>query len=60
MCLVNVLINSCKMAIYQEKAQCLSRFIETKLDVRLSENAELSTKEVHHHVLQFIDETKIL
>ena len=34
MCLINVLINPCKMATLQEKTQCLSWFIETKLDVQ--------------------------
>ena len=34
MCLINVLINFCKMATLQEKAQCVSRFIETKLNVQ--------------------------
>ena len=30
MCLINVLINPCKMAIPQVKAQCVSWFSETK------------------------------
>ena len=34
MCLMNVLINPCQMATPQEKAQCVSWFIETKLDVQ--------------------------
>ena len=34
MCLINVLINLCKMATAQEKAQCVSWFIETKSDVQ--------------------------
>ena len=34
MCLINVLINPCKMATSQEKTQCVSWFIETKLDVQ--------------------------
>ena len=34
MCLINVLINPCKMAIPQEKTQCISWFIETKSDVQ--------------------------
>ena len=34
MCLINVLINPCKMATPQEKTQCLSWFIETKSDVQ--------------------------
>ena len=34
MCLINVLINRCKMATPQEKAQCVSWFIETKSDVQ--------------------------
>ena len=32
--LINVLINLCKMATPQEKAQCVSWFIETKSDVQ--------------------------
>ena len=34
MCLINVLVNPCKMTTPQEKAQCVSWFIETKLDVQ--------------------------
>ena len=34
MCLINVLINPCKMATHQEKKQCVSWFIETKSDVQ--------------------------
>ena len=34
MCLINVLINPCKMATSQEKTQFASWFIETKSDVR--------------------------
>ena len=34
MCLINVLINPCKMANPQEKTQCASWFIETKLNVQ--------------------------
>ena len=34
MCLINVLINSCKMATSQEKAQCVFCFFETKSDVQ--------------------------
>ena len=34
MCSINVLINPCKMATPQEKTQCVSWFIETKLDVQ--------------------------
>ena len=34
MCLINVLINLCKMATPQEKAHCVSWFIETKSDVQ--------------------------
>ena len=34
MCLINVLINPCKIFTLQEKAQCVSWFIETKSDVR--------------------------
>ena len=48
------------MATPQENAQCVSWFIETKLDVRLSENTELSMEEIHHQVLQFIDGTRNL
>ena len=34
MCLINLLINPCKMATPQEKTQCVSWFFETKLDVQ--------------------------
>ena len=34
MCLTNVLINSCKMATPQEKAQRVFQFIEKKFDVQ--------------------------
>ena len=34
MYLINVLTNFCKMATRQERAQCVSWFIETKSDVR--------------------------
>ena len=34
MCSINVLINPCKMAPPQEKAQSVSWFIETKSDVQ--------------------------
>ena len=34
MCLINVLINPCKMDTSQEKKQCVSWFIETKSDVQ--------------------------
>ena len=34
MCLINVLINPCKMATPQEKTQCVFWFIETKSDVQ--------------------------
>ena len=34
MCLINVLINFCKTATPQMKAQCVSWFIETKSDVQ--------------------------
>ena len=46
--------NPHKMTIPQEKAQCVSWFIETKLDVRPNETTEVSMKETHHHVLQFV------
>ena len=42
-------MNSQKMALPQEKAQCVSRFIE-----QISETAELSRKEIHHQALQFV------
>ena len=48
----------CKMATPQEKAQCVSRFIETKSNQR-----NLRTKyieEIHRHVHQFVDGTKNL
>ena len=34
MCLINVLINPCKMVTPQEKTQRISWFIETKSDVQ--------------------------
>ena len=60
MCLINLLINPCKMATPQEKTQCVSWFIKTNRMFRLSEYTELSMEEIHHHVLQFIDGTRIL
>ena len=49
------------MATPREKAQCVSWFIETKSDLRrLSETLELSMKEIHHYVHQFVHDTRNL
>ena len=47
-------LNPHKMNTPQEKAQCVSWFIEGKSDFRLSETTEVSMEETHHHVLQFV------
>ena len=47
MCLINVLINPCKMATPQEKAGLLR---QNRMS-RLSENTELSMEEIHLNVL---------
>ena len=44
----------------QEKAQCVSWFIETKMTFRLSEGTGLRMEKIHHHVLQFVDDTRNL
>ena len=60
MCLINVLINLCKMATPQEKAQCVSCLLRQNWMFGLSENTKLSMEEIHHQVLQFIDGTRNL
>ena len=59
MCLINVIINPCKMATPQEKTQCPGLLRQNRM-FRLSENTELSIEEIDHHVLQFIDGTRNL
>ena len=44
----------------QEKAQCVSWFIETKSDVQTQKTTEVSMEETHHHVLQFVYGTRNL
>ena len=51
-------LNPHKMTTPQEKAQCVSWFIETKSDVQTSETTKVSMEEIHHHVLQFIYGTR--
>ena len=71
MCLINVLMNPCKIATPQEKTQCVSWFIETKSYVQtqknldlsmedITKNLDLSMEDIHHHDLQFIDGTRNL
>ena len=52
-------LNPHKIAIPQEKAQCVSWFIETKSDVQTQRNYK-SMEETHHNVLQFVYGTKNL
>ena len=49
-----------KMTTPQEKAQCVSWFIETKQMFRPSETTEVSMEEIHYHVLQFVYGTRNL
>jgi len=42
------------MTTAQEKAQCVSWFIETKSDVQTQRNYR-SMEKTHHHVLQFVN-----
>ena len=61
MCLINVLINPCKMATPQEKTQCVSGILLRQNQMfRLSENTELNMEKIHHHVLQSINSTRNL
>ena len=46
-------LNPHKMTTPQEKAQCVSWFMETKSDVQTQRNYR-SMEETHHHVLQFV------
>ena len=48
--------NPHKMTTAQEKAQCISWFIETKSDVQTQRNYRSN----HHHVLQFVYGTRNL
>ena len=59
-CLINVLLNPCKIATLQEKTQCVSGLLRQNRMFRLSKNTELSMEEIHHHVLQFINGAKNL
>ena len=43
------------MVTPQEKAQCVSWFIETKSDVQTQRRYRLSVETIHHQSLQFID-----
>ena len=50
-----------KMATPQEKAQCVSWFIETKNRIcRLGETSELNMEEIHRRVHQFVHGTRNL
>ena len=51
-------LNPHKMTTSQEKAQCVSWFIETKSDVQ--DQAKVSMEEIHYHVLQFVYGTRNL
>ena len=53
-------LNTHKMTNSQEKAQCVSWFIETKSDVQTSKTIEVSMEETHHHILQFVYGTRNL
>ena len=59
MCLINVLINPCKMVTPQEKTQCVPGLSRQNRMFRLSKNTELSMDKIHHY-LQFIDGTRNL
>ena len=50
-------LNPHKMTTPQEKAQCVSWFIETKSDVQTQQSYR-SMEETHHHVLQFVYGTR--
>ena len=52
-------LNPNKMTTPQEKAQCVSWFIETKSDVQTQRNYR-SMEETHYHVLQFVYGTRNL
>ena len=47
------------MATSQEKAQCISWFIENWI-CRLSKTSELSMEEIHRHIHQFVHGTRNL
>ena len=48
------------MVTPQEKAQCVSWFIETESDVETQRRYRTKMEKIHHHVLQFVDGTRIL
>ena len=52
-------LNPHKMTTPQEKAQCVSWFIETKSDVQTQRNYR-SMEETHHYVFQFVYGTRNL
>ena len=60
MCLINVLINICKMTTPHEKAHVYPGLLRQNWMFRLSKNTELSMEEIDHQVLQFIDGTRNL
>ena len=45
------------MVARQEKAQCVSWFIETKSYIQFQRRyrTSLSVEKIHHHALQFVD-----
>ena len=53
-------LNPHKMTTPQEKAQCVSWFIETKSNVQAQRNYRSKYGETHHHVLQFVYGTRNL
>ena len=48
------------MVTPQEKAQCVSWFIETNWTLRLSKGTGLRMEKIYNHVLQFINGTRNL
>ena len=53
--------NRHKMTTPQEKAQCVSWFIETKSNVQTQQNyRKVSMEETQHHILQFVYGTRNL
>ena len=53
MCFINLLIDPCKMATFQEKTQCMiyPGLLRQNRMLRLIENTKPAIKEIHHHVL---------
>ena len=55
MCLINALINFCKMATLKRRHNVYPGLLRQNWMFRLSEKSEQSMEKIHHQVLQFID-----